>query len=104
MSRYIGKYVSMSDMCLRTKSIRQLLTRELHPLPIPNGPWDTISVDFIMELPESNGKDAIMVIVDSDQREPLCQYSHYFDGHQDFAALSLTRLETSWFTQKSSIG
>ena len=65
MSRYIGKYVSMCDMCGGTKSIHQLLTGELHPLPIPNRPWDTISVDFIMELPESNGKDAIMVVVDS---------------------------------------
>ena len=65
MSRYIGKYVSTCDMCLRTKSIHQLPTGELHPLPIPSGPWDTISVDFITELPESNGKDAIMVVVDS---------------------------------------
>ena len=59
------KYMSMCDMCLCTKSIHQLLTGELHPLPILNGPWDTISVDFITELPESNGKDAIMVVVDS---------------------------------------
>ena len=38
---------------------------ELHLLPIPNTPWDTISVDFIMELPESNGQDSIMVVVNS---------------------------------------
>ena len=38
---------------------------ELHPLPIPDTPWDTISVDFIMELLESNGQDSIMVVVDS---------------------------------------
>jgi RNase H-like domain found in reverse transcriptase/Reverse transcriptase (RNA-dependent DNA polymerase)/Integrase zinc binding domain/Chromo (CHRromatin Organisation MOdifier) domain len=65
MSRYIGKYVSTCDMCLRTKSIRQPPSGELHPLPIPDAPWDTASVDFITELPESNGKDAIMVVVDS---------------------------------------
>ena len=72
MSRYIGKYVSTCDMCLHTKSIRQLPTGELHPLPILNGPWDTISVDFITELPESNGKDAIMVVVDS-----MTKWSHF---------------------------
>ena len=65
MSRYIGKYVSTCDMCLQTKSIYQPPSGELHPLPIPNAPWDTASVDFITELPESYEKDAIMVIVNS---------------------------------------
>ena len=65
MSRYISKYVSTCDMCLQTKSIHQPPSGELHPLPILNAPWDTASVDFIMELLEYNGKDAIMVVVDS---------------------------------------
>ena len=65
MSRYIGKYVSTCNMCLQTKTICQLPTRELHPLPIPDAPWDTASIDFTVQLPESNGKDANMVIVDS---------------------------------------
>jgi len=37
---------------------------ELHPLEIPNGPWQDISIDIIGPLPNSNGKDAILVIVD----------------------------------------
>ena len=65
MSRYVGKYVSTCDMCLHTKSICQPPFGELHPLPIPDAPWDMASVNFIVELPESNGKDAIMVVVDS---------------------------------------
>ena len=59
-------------MCLQTKTIHQLLTRELHPLPIPDAPWDTTSIDFIVQLPESNGKDAIMVVVDS-----MTKWSHF---------------------------
>ena len=50
MSRYVGKYVSTCDMCLRTKPICQPPFRELHPLPIPNSPWDTVSVDFIVNV------------------------------------------------------
>ena len=65
MSRYIGKYISTCDMCLWTKFACQLPSRELHPLLIPDTPWDTASVNFIVELPDSNGKDAIMVVVDS---------------------------------------
>ena len=52
-------------MCLCTKSIRQPLFRELHPLPVLDVLWDVASVDFIVELPESNGKDAIMLVIDS---------------------------------------
>jgi hypothetical protein len=64
LSRYIGKYISTCDMCLRTKALRQLPTGKLHPLPVPDAPWDVISVDFISELPEANGKDSVMVVVD----------------------------------------
>ena len=65
MSRYIGKYVSTCNICLQTKSIRQLPSGELHPLPILDAPWDTASVDFIMELPESaGGKVYLMILVD----------------------------------------
>jgi hypothetical protein len=52
-------------MCLCTKPSHNPPTRELHPLPIPDALWDTISVDFIVKLLESEGKDAIMVVVDS---------------------------------------
>ena len=65
MSRYTGKYVSTCDMCLQTKSIFQPPSGQLHPLLIPDALWDNVSVDFIVELPESHGKDVIMVVVNS---------------------------------------
>jgi len=65
MSRYVGRYISTCDMCLQTKSFRRPPIGELHPFPIPSAPWDTISVDFIVELPQSAGHDSIIVIVDS---------------------------------------
>jgi len=65
MSRYVGRYVSTCDMCLRTKSFQRPLTGELQPLHIPSAPWDTISVDFIVELPQSAGHNSIMVVVNS---------------------------------------
>ena len=65
MSRYIGKYVSTCDLCLHTKDQRHFPVGELHPLLVPSAPLETISVDFIVGLPESAGHNAIMVVVNS---------------------------------------
>jgi len=65
MSQYVGMYVSHCDLCLRTKIQHRLPTRELQPLPIPEERWDVISIDFILELPESGGYDSVMVAINS---------------------------------------
>jgi len=65
MSRYIRQYVSTCDLCLRTKPTRQALVGELHPLWIPDSRWDTLSVDFVVELLSSSGHDAVITVVDS---------------------------------------
>jgi hypothetical protein len=49
---------------------------ELHPSETLEAPWDTISVDFIVELPQSHGYDAIMCIVDS-----LTKHAHFIPTH-----------------------
>ena len=87
MSRYIGKYVSTCDMCLWTKSIHQLPSREIHPLPIPDAPWDTASVNFIMELLESNRKNAIMVVVGS-----MTKRSHFMSTVTTLSATGTAQL------------
>ena len=87
MSRYIGRYVSTCDMCLWTKSIHSPPSRELHPLPIPDAPWDTTSIDFIMELLESNGKDTIMVVVDS-----VTKQSHFMSKVTTLSAARTAQL------------
>jgi transposase InsO family protein len=87
MSRYIGKYVSTCDLCMRTKTQRHLPVGELHPLPVPDTPWDTISVDFIVELPESDSQDAIMVVVDS-----LTKRAHFLPTVTTLSAAGTARM------------
>jgi hypothetical protein len=55
MSRYISIYVKHCDLCNRTKVQCRRPIGELHPSETPEAPWDTISVDFIVELLESRG-------------------------------------------------
>jgi len=65
MSRYIGQYVSTCDLCLRTKPWRYSPIGELQPLSVPDARWDMLSVNFVVELPESSRHDAVITVVDS---------------------------------------
>jgi hypothetical protein len=76
MSRYIGIYIKHCDLCNRTKVQCQRPIGELHPSETPEAQWDTISVDFIVELPESHGYNTIMCIVNS-----LTKHAHFIPTH-----------------------
>lgn len=64
MTRYIAQYVSTCDSCNRTKTFPTLPTGKLLPNRIPDRRWQIVTVDMITELPESQGWDSIMVVVD----------------------------------------
>ena len=60
----IKRFVKTCDLCQRTKG-GQPRTGLLQSLPIPNSPWQDISMDFIVGLPlTSRGFDAIYTFVD----------------------------------------
>ena len=64
MRQFVKEYINTCDTCARNKSPRQKPHGTLHPLPIPPAPWSSVSMDFIVELPPSNGYNAIYVCVD----------------------------------------
>ena len=39
-------------------------TGPLHPLPVPDDHFDTVALDFIRPLPEEQGKDTILTMMD----------------------------------------
>src|SRR5688572_25152089 len=65
MARDIMAYVNSCDSCQRNKSSNRVPAGLLQPLPVPKQSWETISMDFITQLPPTRrGHDAIMVVVD----------------------------------------
>ena len=65
MKRDIKEYVSQCVVCQNTKYDRGKQTGLLQPLPIPNSPWESISMDFIFGLPRSiHGYTGIWTIID----------------------------------------
>ncbi len=72
MRRDVTNYVRTCDPCQKIKHDRGAGMGYLQPLAIPIKPFDTISLDFITGLPLSNGKDAILVLVDK-----LTKFAHF---------------------------
>ncbi|MBW0562633.1 hypothetical protein O181_102348, partial [Austropuccinia psidii MF-1] len=64
MTQFIKDYVSSCQQCSRNKNIHHKKFGLLKPLPIPNGLWICLSMDFITQLPLSNYFDSMLVIVD----------------------------------------
>ncbi|MBW0540464.1 hypothetical protein O181_080179 [Austropuccinia psidii MF-1] len=62
MTQFIKDYVSSCQQCSTNKNIHHKKFGLLKPLPIPNGPWICLSMDFITQLPLSNSFDSILVI------------------------------------------
>ena len=61
---FVKDYVSSCTSCGRAKAPRHRPYSLLKQLLIPARPWHSISMDFIEQLPSSNGFTSILVIVD----------------------------------------
>ncbi|KAI2661117.1 Transposon Tf2-9 polyprotein [Labeo rohita] len=64
LRRDVQEYVQACNICARSKTSNSPSIGELQPLPIPKRPWSHISVDFVTGLPDSQGKNTILTIVD----------------------------------------
>ncbi|KAG1952342.1 retrotransposable element [Pimephales promelas] len=58
------RFIHRCQVCNTQKSSRLLPAGLLQPLPIPQRPWSHIAVDFITDLPASDGYTTILTVVD----------------------------------------
>ncbi|KAJ1157947.1 hypothetical protein NDU88_010644 [Pleurodeles waltl] len=57
----VATWVARCEICARSKGENAKSQGKLMPLPTPEKPWQTISVDFVVGLPMDQGYNAIMV-------------------------------------------
>ncbi len=58
------EYVKTCLTCQKNQTLNKKQAGLLQPLPIPEGPLESVSMDFMVSLPPSKGFDAIMIVVD----------------------------------------
>jgi len=64
--------VRQCDTCQMNKGEHVASPGLLEPIPIPNGAWELLTMDFIVGLPKSEGKEVIWVVVDK-----FTKYAHF---------------------------
>jgi hypothetical protein len=63
LRKEVKTFVKTCPKCQRIKPCNEKPYGSPMPLPVPTRPWDSISMDFITNLPNVNGYDAILTVV-----------------------------------------
>jgi len=72
---------------MQSKPQHHKFYRSLKQLPIPEQPWNSISMDFIKKLLSSSGLDTILVIVDQLTKQVIFIPAHDTITSADLAYL-----------------
>lgn len=93
MSQHVRKYVRNCDVCGRTKPWRDQKKGLLKPLPVPDRPWQEVTMDFVTDLPDSEGRTNILAITDKLTKGVI------LEGMDDMSAQA-----TAWVVVRRLIG
>ena len=64
MRKQVDQYVRNFHSCQRSRTLKHATFGVLRPFPVPEKPWEDISMNFVVGLPECEGFDAVWVVVD----------------------------------------
>ena len=87
MRKDVKRYVRNCHPCRRSKASRQSQFGVLKPNPVPDAPWQDLSMDFVVGLPQSQGYDAIWMVVDH-----LAKLRHMVPCNSTFLSEDLANL------------
>lgn len=83
----VVQFVQQCATCQKAKSERTHPAGLLQPLPVSQGVWEDMTMDFIEGLPKSDGFDTILVVVDR-----FSKYSHFFPLKHHFTAKGVAQV------------
>jgi hypothetical protein len=90
MRKDVEQYCKDCLICRKSTPARHRPYGPLQPLPIPDYPWEEVTMDFVTELPPSKCSgavyDAILVIVDR-----LTKMAHYVPARADWDGADLAQ-------------
>ena len=68
---FVKEYCKACTVCMRNKPQRHKPYGLLKQLPVPEKPWNSISMDFIEQLPPSSTFTSILVVVDRFSKQAI---------------------------------
>ncbi|EEA26632.1 retrovirus polyprotein, putative [Talaromyces marneffei ATCC 18224] len=83
----IKKYIEECDMCQKNKIKRHKPYRLLQEIEAPEYPWQWITMDYIVKLPESDNCNTILVVMDR-----LTKYAHFIPTVEEINAEGLAQI------------
>lgn len=86
MKKMILSLLKQCQVCLQSKPDRAKYPGLLQPLPVPEGAWQVVSLDFIEGLPKSHGFNCILVVVDK-----FSKYAHFIPLYHPFTTASVAQ-------------
>ena len=93
MRQEITKFIKTCPTCARAKAQRHKPFGKLQPLQVPENPWESITMDFIVKLPPSQDPitkftyDSILVVVDR-----LTKMGYFIPYRETFKAPDFAQL------------
>jgi hypothetical protein len=85
--KFVKECVSSCDVCACAKNPCHCTHGLFQPLPIAASPWFSISMDFIVDLPQFNSFDSILVVVDH-----LTKMAHFIPCNKSITSEKTVKL------------
>lgn len=71
IKRDCEQFIQRCSVCAQTKHHTGLIPGVPHPLPVPSGPWQDITVDLVTGLPAIKGTNTVCTVVDRFSKEAV---------------------------------